>query len=131
MKKILSSPRMMLASMVLLSAVLVGAWFVLRPSNPASEPLVAAPAISLPEQHVSTDEPAAEALPAISPEMATAIRQLSNHSTEGLKETVNPDGSITLNHEDRFQSVMVGVKGPDGKIYIRHGEDFLQNVETQ
>lgn len=117
--------------MVLLSAALVGAWFIWHPSNPVSEPLVAAPAISLPEPHLSIDEHPSEPLPAISPEMATAIRQLSNHSTEGLKETVNPDGSITLDHQGRLQSVMVGVKGPDGKIYIRHGEEFLQNVETQ
>jgi len=122
---------MILASMALLSAVITGAWVISRSSNPLPEPLVTAPATPLPEQHLSMDEHLPESLPAISSELATAIRQLSHHSTEGLKETVNPDGSITLNHEDRFQSVMVGVKGPDGKIYIRHGEDFLQNIKTQ
>lgn len=102
-----------------------------RPSHSVSEPLVTTPAASLLEQPILIDEPDSKPLPAISPEMATAIHQLSNHSAEGLKETVNADGSITLHHEDRFQSVMVGVKGPDGKIYIRHGEEFLQNVETR
>lgn len=77
------------------------------------------------EEH-ATSEP----LPAISPEMAAAIRQLSNHSTEGLKETVNADGSVTLHHEGHFQSVMAGVKGPDGKMYIRHGEEFLSNIKN-
>lgn len=122
---------MILASTLLLSAVVTGAWFVSRPSNPVPESLVTTPAANLPEQHLSIDKPVSEPLPAISPEMAAAIQQLSNHSAEGLKESTNPDGSITLDHKDHFQSVMVGVKGPDGKIYIRHGEEFLQNVETQ
>lgn len=122
---------MILISLLLLSGVIAGIWLWPPHKNISSASLPVTSPDHTPAPNLHTEESALESLPAISPEMAAAIRELSNHSTEGLKETVNADGSITLNHEDHLQSVMVGVKGPDGKIYIRHGEDFLQNVETQ
>ena len=122
---------MIFVGMVLLSALAVSAWLVLRPANPVIEPETSATPPGLPGQYASHEELGLEPLPTISPEMATAIRQLSNHSTDGLKETVNPDGSVTLHHEDRLQSVMVGVVGSDGNIIIRHGEDFLHHVRAE
>jgi hypothetical protein len=122
MQKIPSSWRVIVISALLLASVMTSAWLWPSGKSTRSGP---------PPQALPAEEPIPGPLPAISPEMATAIRQMSNHSTEGLKETVNPDGSITLNHEGRFQSVMVAVKGPDGKVHIGHGEDFLQNVKSE
>jgi hypothetical protein len=130
MKKPALFPWVIFASAALLLGVIILAWRMFLPPKPVMESGLS-PTTPLPEIILSKDEHAHETLPAISPEMAVAIRQLSNHSTDGLQETVNPDGSITLDHKDRLQSVMVGVVGPDGKIIIRHGEDFLQNVKPE
>lgn len=69
-------------------------------------------------------------LPPIPAEMATEIRKLSNRSYEGLTEEKHADGSVTIDLQGRFRSVTAAVRGPDGKIIIRHGEDFLDNVQA-
>lgn len=71
-----------------------------------------------------------EKLPAISPEMAAEIRHLSRHSAEDLAQTTNPDGSVSMEMQDRFQSVLVGVRDSNGNIVMRHSEEFLQNVSA-
>lgn len=77
------------------------------------------------------EEPAAhEPLPAISPGLAAAIRQHSRHSSAELKQTVNPDGSVSLEHGEHYQSVMVATRDANGNLVIRHGEDFLPHANS-
>lgn len=68
-------------------------------------------------------------LPPIPAEMAAEIRRLSSRSHAGLVEKKHADGSVSVDLQGRFQSVTVAVRGPDGKIIIRHGEDFLGNIQ--
>ena len=74
---------------------------------------------------------AGEALPAISPQLADAIRQHSKHSATELTPRTNADGSVSLEHGDHYQSVMVATRDADGNLVIRHGEDFLQHVNSR
>jgi hypothetical protein len=79
----------------------------------------------------TNSETTSEPLPAISPQMAGSIRQLSKYEPEKFTETVNEDGSVTLHTNGHFQTVTVGVAAPDGSIIMRHGEEFLQNVKEK
>lgn len=130
MQKTTFSPWQAVISVLLLAGLITGIWLWPAGAGPSST-TSRQPSPGLPPEEMQMAEPAPTALPAISPALAAAIRQGSNHSTEGLKESVNPDGSITLDHQGRFQSVMVAVKGPDGKIHMGHGEDFLHNIKTE
>jgi len=81
---------------------------------------------------VSVPKPAAPLnaeLPPIPAKMAAEIRHLSNHTTDGLIEEKQSDGSVSMDLQGHFQSVTAAVRGPDGKIIVRHGEEFLANVE--
>lgn len=39
-----------------------------------------------------------------------------NKSTDGLVQTQHPDGSVSMNLEDRFQNVIVAKKNEDGSV---------------
>ena len=52
----------------------------------------------------------------ISSEMRDALAAMVNTSSEGLKEVVKPDGTVTVDLEGRFQSAMVVSVGKDGTL---------------
>lgn len=95
-------------------------------SLPASAE-TAVPTDSSAQSHQAETDTAA--LPPIPAEMAAEIRRLSNRSTAGLVEEHHADGSTSMDLQGRFQSVTAAVRAPDGTFIIRHGEDFLANVQ--
>lgn len=48
--------------------------------------------------------------------LAEALKQLVNQSTEGLKSVRHADGSVSMDLEGRFQSMMVARRDEDGKL---------------
>jgi hypothetical protein len=48
--------------------------------------------------------------------LAEGLRQLVNQSSEGLVQVRRQDGSVSMDLQGRFQSVMVAKKEADGKI---------------
>ena len=48
--------------------------------------------------------------------LASGLKELVNQSTDGLTETQHADGSVSVNLEDRFQSVTVARVNKDGSI---------------
>lgn len=48
--------------------------------------------------------------------LAEGIKQLVNQSTEGLVEVRHADGSVTMDLQGRFQSVLLAKKEDDGTI---------------
>jgi hypothetical protein len=61
----------------------------------------------------------------LDPDTENALRR----DTEGLKEVVHPDGSVSVNLQGRFQSVMVTHFDEDGNLIICT-DDHEQTVET-
>lgn len=105
---------------------------------PVVTPAVAAttvPATSpspVPQQTATEVQAAASdnnTLPPISPEVAAEIQRLSIQNSEGLVAVKQADGSVSMNMQGHFQSVTAAAIGADGKLVIRHGEEFLNNVE--
>ncbi|HYJ89426.1 MAG TPA: hypothetical protein VEW46_25415 [Pyrinomonadaceae bacterium] len=73
----------------------------------------------LASQDLHQDGPAAEAQPLTDEEaqkLAGGLKGLVNQSTDGLVETQHADGSVSVNLEDRFQSVTVARVNKDGSI---------------
>jgi len=68
-------------------------------------------------------------LPPISPEVAAEIQRLSIQNSDGLVEEKHADGSVSMDLQGHFQSVTAAAIGADGKLVIRHGEEFLKNVK--
>ena len=48
--------------------------------------------------------------------LATGLNQMVNKSTEGLSEVHHPDGSVTMDLQDRFQNVTVARVNDDGSV---------------
>jgi len=70
-------------------------------------------------QDLHQDGPAAQAQPLTEEEaqkLADGLKGMVNQSTDGLIETQHADGSVSVNLEDRFQSVTVARVNKDGSI---------------
>jgi hypothetical protein len=70
-------------------------------------------------QDIHQDGPTAQAQPLTDDEaqkLAGGLKQLVNQSTDGLVETQHADGSVSVNLDDRFQSVTVARVNKDGSI---------------
>jgi hypothetical protein len=70
-------------------------------------------------QDLHQDGPTAQAqqlTDAEAQKLASGLKDLVNQSTEGLVETQHADGSVSVNLEDRFQSVTVARVNKDGSI---------------
>ncbi len=48
--------------------------------------------------------------------LADGIKQLVNQSDEGLQQIVEPDGSVSMDLEGRFQNVTLAQKNVDGSV---------------
>lgn len=48
--------------------------------------------------------------------IAEGLKQMINRSSEGLVQEQRPDGSVTVDLQDRFQSVQVARVGEDGAV---------------
>lgn len=48
--------------------------------------------------------------------MAEGLKQMINNSTEGLKVEQHPDGSVSVDLQDRFQNVTVARVNEDGSV---------------
>ena len=48
--------------------------------------------------------------------LATALKELANQSTEGLKPVQHADGSVSIDLDGRFQNVVLGRRNLDGSI---------------
>jgi hypothetical protein len=48
--------------------------------------------------------------------MADGIKEMINQSPEGLKSVRHPDGSVSVDLQDRFQNVTVARKNDDGTV---------------
>lgn len=48
--------------------------------------------------------------------MAEGLKQMINNSTEGLEAKQNADGSVSIDLQDRFQSVTLARVNQDGKV---------------
>ncbi len=74
---------------------------------------------TLAPQDLHQDGPTAQAQPLTDEEaqkLASGLKGMVNQSTEGLVETQHADGSVSVNLEDRFQSVTVARVNKDGSI---------------
>jgi hypothetical protein len=58
--------------------------------------------------------------------LATGLRQLINQSTEGLVQVRHADGSVSMDLQGRFQSVLLARKEEDGTIV----QACVDNVEN-
>ena len=70
-------------------------------------------------QDLHQDGPTEQAQPLTDAEaqrLADGLKGLVNQSTDGLVETQHADGSVSVNLEDRFQSVTVARVNKDGSI---------------
>ena len=101
-----------------------GAAVATTPVAPVSPAPVPEPVTQSKAQAAETDS-----LPPISKEVANEIRRLSVQNSKGLVEVKQADGSTSIDLQGHFQSVTAAAIGPDGKLYIRHGEEFLNNVK--
>ena len=68
-------------------------------------------------------------LPAISTEQANEIIEFTSRSLDDTKTTVHEDGTEQIDFLNGHATTSVAVIGPKGELIIRHGSDFLQNVE--
>jgi len=70
-------------------------------------------------QDLHQDGPTTQAQPLTEEEaqkLAGGLKGMVNQSTDGLVETQHADGSVSVNLEDRFQSVTVARVNKDGSI---------------
>ena len=70
-------------------------------------------------QDIHQDGPTAQPQPLSEEEaqkLAGGLKGMVNQSTDGLVETQHADGSVSVNLEDRFQSVTVARVNKDGSI---------------
>jgi len=49
-------------------------------------------------------------------DLATELKRLANRSDQGLTSVSHPDGTVSLNLEDRFQNVALAKKNADGTV---------------
>ena len=49
-------------------------------------------------------------------QLAEELKKLANQSTEGLQSVRHPDGTVSVNLEDRFQNVTLARKNEDGTV---------------
>lgn len=57
-----------------------------------------------------------ELTPEEAQKMAAGLKKMVNQSTDGLVEVQHPDGSVSMDLEDRFQSVTVARVNKDGTV---------------
>ena len=48
--------------------------------------------------------------------LAEGLKELANQSTEGLQQVHHPDGSVSIDLQDRFQNVALAKKEADGTV---------------
>ena len=48
--------------------------------------------------------------------LADGIKELANQSTDGLQQVKHPDGSVSIDLQDRFQNVALAKKDAEGGI---------------
>lgn len=74
------------------------------------------------QQHLQTKT---VTLPELPSEMIEEINRLSSRSTDGLYEEYQPDGSVHMDLQQRFQSVPIAVIDSDGDIHtFMHGDAY-------
>jgi hypothetical protein len=127
------------ALVLVLLGCLMGIWFshhskpgaATKPveQNTGSSAALQTMTLQSPDAPQQTARAREAALPPIPAEMAAEIRRLSNRTYTGLVEEKHADGSVSMDLHDHFQSVTAVVRAPDGTLIIRHGEDFLANIQ--
>ncbi len=68
-------------------------------------------------------------LPPISAELAEEIRRLESKDWSNVEETTLPDGTVRAKINSGFRTTTVAVIDENGNVVMRHGGDFLNNVE--
>jgi len=98
------------------------------PDSQASKAVAAQPAaaanktyvtVKVAGQNVQVDSQTGqikELTPQEAQKLAAGLKQEINQSTEGLVQTQQPDGSVTLDLDGHFQDVMVARKSDDGTV---------------
>ena len=89
-----------------------------KTSLPAANPDKNA-TLKTPGQNVSVQDQSGEIQPLTPQEaerMAAGLKPMLNQSTEGLVSVQHPDGSVSMDLEDRFQNVTVARVNKDGTV---------------
>lgn len=88
-----------------------------RVSNPAgSNPRVASPFRSAQEGQSFSQAQIRPLTQEEAQHMAEGLKELVNQSSEGLKEVQHADGSVSIDLENRFQSVALAKRTADGGV---------------
>jgi flagellar basal body-associated protein FliL len=69
-------------------------------------------------QSEAQDAQSAELSPEDAQKLAAGLKPMLNKSSEGLQEVHHADGSVSIDVEDRLQSVAVAQVGKDGKVKV-------------
>ena len=91
-----------------------------------SVPTSSAAILKLPQAGDGTEK-----LPPISGELAEEIRRLESRDERNTEIIELPDGSQQVKINEGYKSTTVATFDENGKLVVRHGGDFLGNVEGE